>query len=229
MLFPEDGIGRRTFPAGLSRLVTERYRAEGVEVHPGALVARVERDSGVVRVRLEDGRAFEADSVVAGLGIEPSVELARTAGLSVDGGVIVDDQGRAGGRDDVFAAGDVTVFPVAALGRSTRVEHEDHALSHGRLAGRNAAGAGERYDNLPFFYSDLFDLGYEAVGEVDARHATVEAWRDPGRKGVVAFVDGERRPRGVLLWGIFGKVDDARELIRSAAPVAEDGLRALAG
>jgi 3-phenylpropionate/trans-cinnamate dioxygenase ferredoxin reductase component len=225
MLFPEEGIGWRTFPAALSKSVTDYFREKGVQVETGVLVDGVEAG----RVRLRDGRTFEADVIVAGLGIEPRVALAQAAGLAVDGGIVVDEQARAGGRDDVFAAGDVAVFPVPALGRSTRVEHEDHANSHGALAGRNAAGAGARYDHIPFFYSDLFDLGYEAVGEVDSRHATVEAWITPGRKGVVAFVDDERRPRGVLLWGIFGKVDDATELIRAGAPVDEDGLRALAG
>ena len=80
--------------------------------------------------------------------------------------------GRVGGRDDVFAAGDVARFPIAALGTTARVEHEDHAKSHGTTVGANMAGADVPYDHLPFFYSDLFDLGYEAVGEVDTTGQT---------------------------------------------------------
>ena len=117
---------------------------------------------------------------------------------------------------------------MAGLGRSGRVEHEDHANSHGRLVGANAAGGDTPYDRLPFFYSDLFDLGYEAVGEVDSRHATVELWLEPHRKGIVAFVDAESRPRGFLLWNVWDKVDSARELIVAAEPVTEDDLRELA-
>ena len=81
------------------------------------------------------------------------------------------------------------------------------------------AGAGERYDHLPFFYSDLFDLGYEAVGRLDARLETVASWRTPFREGVVYYLEGDR-VRGVLLWGIFGKVDAARALVagRTRAP-----------
>jgi 3-phenylpropionate/trans-cinnamate dioxygenase ferredoxin reductase component len=94
--------------------------------------------------------------------------------------------GHAEGHDDVFAAGDVARFPIVALGRSGRVEHEDHANSHGRLVGANMAGAGQRYDHLPFFYSDLFDLGYEAVGDLDARLPTLATWTEPYRKGIVA-------------------------------------------
>jgi hypothetical protein len=86
------------------------------------------------------------------------------------------------------------------------------------------AGAGIEYDHLPFFYSDLFDLGYEAVGEVDSRLETVERWDEPNRKGVVAYVDAERRPRGYLLWNVWDKVDAARERIRAAAPVEADAL-----
>ncbi len=78
-----------------------------------------------------------------------------------------------------------------------RVEHEDHATTHGRSVGANMAGADTPYDHLPFFYSDLFDLGYEAVGEVDSRHATVEHWKEPGREGRC----GVRGRRGV------GRVD----------------------
>jgi hypothetical protein len=91
------------------------------------------------------------------------------------------------------------------------------------------AGAGEPYTNLPFFYSDLFDLGYEAVGEVDARLQTEAAWAEPNRKGVVCYVDGDRRPRGFLLWDVWGKVDDARALIEAGEAVDHARLESLLG
>ena len=181
------------------------------------------------RVVTAGGRTLEADVVVAGLGIEPRVELAAAAGLPVENGIPVDNHGRVADREDVFAAGDVAQFPASALGTALRIEHEDHAKSHGKAVGANMAGADEPYDHLPFFYSDLFDLGYEAVGEVDSRLATVEHWAEPGRKGVVAYVDAERRPRGFLLWDVWGKVDGATELIRAGRPVGETALRELAG
>jgi 3-phenylpropionate/trans-cinnamate dioxygenase ferredoxin reductase component len=103
------------------------------------------------------------------------------------------------------------------------VEHEDAALSMGRAAGRAMAGAGEPYRHLPFFYSDLFDLGYEAVGELDSTLETVSSWKVPFREGVVYYLrDG--RVRGVLLWGIFGQVDAARQLIARAEPARRDDL-----
>ncbi|RDI76227.1 Pyridine nucleotide-disulfide oxidoreductase [Gaiella occulta] len=229
MVFPEPGIGWRVFAAELAAFVTDDYRSRGVEVLAGASVDGVEREGGVTRVRLGEGRVLEADAVVAGLGIEPNVELATAAGLPVDGGIVVDEYGRVGGREEIFAAGDVARFPVPALGESTRVEHEDHANTHGRRVGANMAGAEQTYDHLPFFYSDLFDLGYEAVGAVDSRSATLARWTEPGKKGVVAYLDGAGRPRGFLLWGIFGRVDAARELIRVGEPIEEDALAALVG
>jgi NADPH-dependent 2,4-dienoyl-CoA reductase/sulfur reductase-like enzyme len=137
---------------------------------------------------------------------------------------VVDELGRVEGREDVFAAGDVASFPSAALGRRLRVEHEDHAKSHGRAVGANMAGAGAPYAYLPFFYSDMFDLGYEAVGEVDSRLATVESWQEPNRKGIVAYVDGERRPRGLLFWNVWDHVGVGRELIQAARPIDEADL-----
>ena len=217
MVFPEPAVAARLFPAGLAQFVTDYYREHGVEVLSGETVASVRGG----RLTTGSGRVVEPDLVVAGLGIEPATELAAAAGLPVDNGIVVDEFGRVGGRDDVFAAGDVANFPIPALGTRTRVEHEDHALSHGRAVGANMAGAGEPYDHIPFFYSDLFDLGYEAVAEVDSGLATIERWEEPNRKGVVAYVDDERRPRGVLLWNTWGKVDAARTLIRAGTPIDE--------
>ena len=213
MVFPEEGIGWRTFPPHLARFVADYYREKGVDVRTETM--------------FESSAGF--DAVVAGLGIVPRTELAEAAGLPVQDGIVVDEYGRVDGHDDVFAAGDVARFPVPALGTSARVEHEDHANVHGRTVGANAGGAHEPYRHLPFFYSDLFDLGYEAVGDLDSRQPAVEMWIEPHRKGVVAYVDAAKRPRGFLLWNVWGKVDAARELIVAGNPVDEGALRELAG
>jgi NADPH-dependent 2,4-dienoyl-CoA reductase/sulfur reductase-like enzyme len=210
MLFPEPGIGHRLFPLGLSASVTDYYREKGVEVLAGEMVASASGD----RVETASGRAIEADAVVAGLGVVPDTELAEAAGLEVDDGIVVDEYGRVPGHENVFAAGDVARFPVSALGTSLRIEHEDHANSHGKLVGANMAGADSPYEHLPFFYSDLFDLGYEAVGIVDSRLEAVEDWQEPYRKGVVTYVE-DGRPRGVLLWNVWDKLDAARDLLRA--------------
>lgn len=136
---------------------------------------------------------------------------------------MVDEFLRAG-HPDVFAAGDVTRFFNPTLGVRLRVEHEDNANAQGRTAGRNMAGAQERYTHLPFFYSDLFDLGYEAVGELDPRLEVVENWQEPYRQGVVYYLQGGR-VRGVLLWNVWGQVDAARQLIAEPGPHDAGSLR----
>jgi NADPH-dependent 2,4-dienoyl-CoA reductase/sulfur reductase-like enzyme len=198
MTFPESTIGFRLFPQALGEHVNDYYRQKGVEVNAGGMVS--------------DPRELGADIVVAGLGILPSVELAEAAGLTVDNGIVVDEYGRVDGRDDVFAAGDVANYPSPVLGTRFRVEHEDHANTHGKVVGGNMAGAGQPYDHIPFFYSDLFDLGYEAVGQVDSRLEMVEDWQEPYTKGIVTYVE-DGRPRGVLLWNVWDKLDAARDLI----------------
>ncbi|MDE3190342.1 MAG: FAD-dependent oxidoreductase [Acidobacteriota bacterium] len=213
MVFPEPGIGWRTFPPDLARFVADTYRARGVVVHADTL--------------FESAEGY--DAVVAGLGIVPRTDLAEAAGLTVEDGIVVDELGRVDGRDDVFAAGDVARFPYAALGKTARVEHEDHANTHGRVVGGNAAGAGVAYTHLPFFYSDLFDLGYEAVGDLDSRQDHVDLWLEPNTKGIVAYVDDAKRPRGFLLWNVWDRLDAARELIRAGEAIDEGTLRGLAG
>ena len=227
IVFPDSGIGARLFPAGLSTFVNDYYRSKGVDVVPEELVGEIAREGSMLRLTTDTDLMIDADAVVAGLGIVPNTELAEQAGLGVDDGILVDEYGHADGRDDVFAAGDVARFPVLALGETRRVEHEDHANTHGRVVGANMAGADQPYDHLPFFYSDLFELGYEAVGDVDSRLATVEEWADPNRKGIVGYVDGEGRARGFLLWDVWDKVDAGRELIRSGTAVDGAVLRTL--
>jgi 3-phenylpropionate/trans-cinnamate dioxygenase ferredoxin reductase subunit len=228
MAFPEEGIGRRMFPADLSTFLNDFYRHKGVTVLAGELAAGLEGDKGGLVLRTRDARSgaereMAAEGVVAGIGIVPNIELARTAGLAVDDGIQVDCSLRTS-HPDIYAAGDVASFYNPALGTYLRVEHEDNANTMGRLAGLALAGRDVNYDHLPFFYSDLFELGYEAVGEVDSRLETVADWKDPYREGVVYYLrDG--RVRGVLLWNVWEQVDAARKLIAEPGPFRPEGLQ----
>jgi NADPH-dependent 2,4-dienoyl-CoA reductase/sulfur reductase-like enzyme len=150
---------------------------------------------------------------VAGIGIQPNLDLAKLAGLQTADGIVVDESLRTS-QPDIYAAGDAAFFFNPALDRRLRVEHEDNANTMGRMAGRNMAGGAEKYSHLPFFYSDLFELGYEAVGDVDSRLSTLADWKQPHREGVV-YYQKEGMVRGVLLWNVWGQVDAARELIAS--------------
>lgn len=211
MVFPESGIGARIYPGALSEFLNGYYRAKGVEVLIEEQVSTVEGDAGGYSVHTESGKALTADAVVAGIGTTPELGLAQALGLQIDDGIVVDAQLRAA-PPDVYAAGDVASFYSPALGVRRRVEHEDNANTMGAVAGRNMAGAAEEYRHLPYFYSDLFDLGYEAVGEFGAGLDIVEDWKEPFRKGVVYYLRAGQ-VRGVLLWNTWGEVDTARRLI----------------
>ncbi|HEX9307886.1 MAG TPA: FAD-dependent oxidoreductase [Anaeromyxobacter sp.] len=224
MIFPEEAIGARSYPKELAEYVTRIFREKGVRVLAGETVASFEPRGPTTVVRTGRGEELLADAVVAGLGIRPETGLAEAAGLHCQDGILVDERLETS-APGIFAAGDVARFPCGPLGEAIRVEHEDAALTMGRLAGRNMAGAGEVYNHLPFFYSDLFDLGYEAVGRLDPRLETVVSWKVPFREGVVYYVEGDR-VRGILLWGIFGQVPAARALIASRAPPSRVALAA---
>lgn len=223
LFFRRKSIGARMFPEDLAQYVNDYYIKKGVELVPEDSVASVEGKGGGLALRTEGGRSYEFDGVVAGIGIRPNVDLAQAAGAQIDDGIVVDEHLRAIGSD-VFAAGDVARFPHSALGKLMRVEHEDNALQMGRLAGRNMAGAGEAYTHTPYFYSDLFDLGYEAVGETDSNLQIFSDWQEPFQKGVVYYLD-KQRVRGALLWNVWDKRDQAAALLSEPGPFTPETLK----
>jgi NADPH-dependent 2,4-dienoyl-CoA reductase/sulfur reductase-like enzyme len=223
MVFPEEGIGANIYPREISQYLNEYFSDKGVEMLPGSTVKDVKKQgSGSVMVT-EQGRKVEVGGVVAGIGIKPNLDLAEAAGLQVNNGIIVDEHLQTS-HPSIWAAGDVAEFHNPTLDKRMRVEHEDNANNMGKQAGRNMAGADETYDYLPFFYSDLFDIGYEAVGELDSHLETFTDWKDPFKKGVVYYLkDG--RVRGVLLWNVWDTVPKARELIAEAGPFKPADLK----
>lgn len=223
LVTPDEVLGGHMFPDDLARAFQQRFVDHGVELRTGRRVEQgVETDGGVV-LTLDDGSVIEADAVVAGLGIEPQTGLAADAGLTVRDGIVVsstlltDD-------DSVFAAGDVAEYPDRILG-TRRVEHVDNAKQQGRQAGRNLADADETYDHTPMFYSNVFDMGYEAVGRVSTELDTLEDWQDPLTTGVVYYLDDDGTVRGVLLWNVPDQTDAARQVLAEANSLTPDMLR----
>lgn len=213
-------------PAALAEAVTAEYAKHDAEVVTGRLKGVTEAADGVT-VALEDGTEIAADAVVIGIGVAPRTALAEAAGLEVHDGIVVDDHLRAS-APDIYAAGDVARYPNQHLGER-RVEHANAAETQGKLAGRNMAGADKPYRTTPFFWSDMYDYGYEAVGELDTRHTVVEdyATGEDGTPdlttGVIYYLDDAGHVRGVLLWNVWESVKLARDLIErtAAAPVAD--------
>lgn len=213
LIFPEAGNGSRIFPADLSAFLNDYYRQKGVEVLTETTVTNITGSGTDLAVTVDNGRTLNVHGVVAGIGVTPNTSLAAAAGLDVDNGIIVNEHLQTS-EPFIYAAGDVANYPDSLLGTHRRVEHEDAANSMGKSAGQAMAGADNRYDYSPMFYSDLFDLGYEAIGELDSRLETVSDWQEPYRKGVVYYL-GSGRVRGVLLWNVWDKVDAARSLLAS--------------
>jgi 3-phenylpropionate/trans-cinnamate dioxygenase ferredoxin reductase subunit len=222
MFFPDSGIGARIYPADISDYLNEYFRQKGVEIISGVSVKDIRKQGDVYHIITDTGEDIQVDGLVAGIGLQPNVELARTAGLQMGNGIVVDEILNTS-HVDIFAAGDVAEFNNPTLGKHLRLEHEDNANSMGKQAGRNMAGACEPYHYLPYFYSDLFELGYEAVGELDSRMQTVVDWKDPYKKGVVYYL-ADRRVRGVLLWNVWDTIPSARNLITEPGPFTAGDL-----
>jgi NADPH-dependent 2,4-dienoyl-CoA reductase/sulfur reductase-like enzyme len=223
MIFPGKDIADRVFPPALSRFVSSFYKQKGVVVLAGEKVIGLETRRNKRVLKTSTNREIVVDGVVAGVGIEPNVELAQSAGLELEDGIVVDEFLRTS-HSGIHAAGDVAAFYNPALGKRIRVEHEDNANSMGRLAGRNMAGMSEPYHHLPFFYSDMFELGYEAVGEVDSRLETFADWKRPNEEGVIYYLQNGH-VRGVLLWNVWEQVEAARQLIAEPGPFTPKDLK----
>jgi 3-phenylpropionate/trans-cinnamate dioxygenase ferredoxin reductase subunit len=228
MVFPEAGICSRIFPRELTDFINGYYQVRGVAIMPEKMIAGLEMRGGQAVLKVRDAhdqseQDLPADGVVAGIGIRPNVDLAEAAGLEVKNGIVVDASLRTS-HPDIYAAGDVANFHNPLLDQRLRVEHEDNANTMGKLAGQAMAGKSVSYDHLPFFYSDLFDLGYEAVGETDSRLETVTDWKEPLHEGVIYYLkDG--RVRGVLLWNVWEQVVAARRLIAEPGPFDAHSLK----
>ncbi|XP_047462932.1 apoptosis-inducing factor 1, mitochondrial isoform X6 [Mugil cephalus] len=173
-MFPERGNMGKVLPEYLSNWTTEKVKKEGVKVLTEALVKSVTCKNDKLEIQLKDGRLVKTDHIVAAVGLEPNVELAKSAGLEVDsdfGGFRVNAELQA--RSNIWVAGDAACFYDIRLGRR-RVEHHDHAVVSGRLAGENMTGASKPYWHQSMFWSDLGpDVGYEAIGIVDSSLPTV--------------------------------------------------------
>jgi NADPH-dependent 2,4-dienoyl-CoA reductase/sulfur reductase-like enzyme len=228
MIFPGKDIGSHIFPPELAHYLTDFYHQKGVDVLAGQNVVAMENRDGksILKfrgVRSNSEQEVEVDGVIAGIGVEPNVELAQAAGVVVENGIRVDASLRTN-LPNIYAAGDVANFHNPDLDTWLRVEHEDNANTMGDMAGRSMAGEVVSYRHLPSFYSDLFELGYEAVGELDSRLELVADWHEPYREGVVYYLR-ERRVRGVLLWNVWDQVDAARRLIAETGPFKAADLK----
>jgi 3-phenylpropionate/trans-cinnamate dioxygenase ferredoxin reductase subunit len=152
----------RVFGAELGALYARIHADHGVDLCLGEGVEQVTRD-GVIGT---SGTLYEADLVVVGVGIEPNVELAMKAGIECDNGVVVDEHCRTS-APNVFAAGDV------ANRAGIRVEHFQNAQNQGAAAARNMLGKTEPFQEVPWFWSDQYDVNLQTLGHPSPSHERV--------------------------------------------------------
>lgn len=223
MFFPEPGLGGHIYPPELSDYLNEYFRKKGVDILSHVNVKDIQKRGKSYHLVTDHGGKIRVDAIVAGIGIQPNVELAQSIGLKIGNGIVVDDT-LLTSQPDIYAAGDVAEFRNPTLNKRLRIEHEDNANNMGKQAGRNMAGANEPYRHLSYFYSDLFELGYEAVGELGSKMDIYIDWKEPFKKGVSYYLAGGR-VRGVLLWNVWDSVPKARELIAAPGPFKAADLK----
>ena len=201
----------------MGRFFEAFLRDRGVHVRTRTTAERIEGGDQVEAVVLPDGSRLHADVVVIGVGAHPDTDLATRAGLRVDDGVLVDQRLRA--AEGVWAAGDVANADHPLFGR-IRIEHWAEALNQGLLAGRNLAGAGDRYDRVPYFFSDQFDLSLSYLGHVrEWDELVVRGSREVDDPRFVAWYLRDGTPRAALIVNDRDAEDPVREVIRRGAPV----------
>mgnify|MGYP003451979405 FL=1 len=223
MVFPSDYLCNRVLPPSLGLSVQKDFIDRGIRVLANTTPTAIEQKGKEFFVSTKERGVLESDIVVVGPGVAPSIELAEGALLKTGDGIEVDSR-LCTSDPDVYSAGDAASFPYKELGVRKRVEHWDNAMSQGRLAGENMAGADKEYDYMPYFFSDLFDFGYEAVGEVSSRLDVVAHWQEENKKGVLYYLK-ENMVRGVMLCNVWDKVEEARQIIRKKEVVTAEGLK----
>jgi 3-phenylpropionate/trans-cinnamate dioxygenase ferredoxin reductase subunit len=161
-----DRVMNRVVAPPVSAFFAAEHTRHGVEVVTNAAVAALAGDGRIARVVSVDGRTFAADLVVIGIGAVPNDELARAAGLEVDNGIVVDAFGRTG-DPAIFAAGDVTNHPNAVFDRRLRLESVHNAMEQAKAVARAIAGQPQAYADVPWFWSDQYDLKLQIAGVGD--------------------------------------------------------------
>jgi len=188
-----------------------------IEMAPkGVPIIQWEKDStetaGLVKIDLLGNRSLAVVRVEGGRG-----------GLEIGNGIIVNSYLQTS-HPGIYAAGDNAQFPYPALGQVMRVEHWDNAFYQGILAGKNMSGAHEPYSYMPYFFSDLFEFGYEAVGEVDSSLETFADWQKENDTGVVYYLKNGK-VRGAMMCNVWNQVASARQIIQRAESETPAGLK----
>jgi 3-phenylpropionate/trans-cinnamate dioxygenase ferredoxin reductase subunit len=232
----------RILPPTLAGLYMRLHTEHGVRFHTGVAVSDLHHGSDGLAAHAASGEIFPADVIVVGIGMVPNDDLAVRAGLHVDNGVVVDAQLRTSAAD-VFAVGDVANAPQPFLGGRARIEHWQNAQHQAKVAARNMLGGAEEFAEVPWVWSDQYDLNIQITGRPDPGdqvhlRGDLDGWsfssvltRDGVLVGCVGFnrADDVRAVRRLMTERLDVSLDhltdpqyDLTELAQAAAPTPKE-------
>lgn len=217
---PEPTPLYRVLGPELGEVFADVHRDRGVRLRLGVGAAEVRVADGRARaVVTSDGEILPADTVLVGVGVAPNAELAEACGLGIDDGILVDSTLRTS-DPDIYAAGDVANAHNPMLGHPVRVEHWANALDGGCAAARSMLRQGVVYDNVPYFFSDQYDLGMEFSGHLEPGGYDDVVYRgDRDALEFIAFWLAGRRVVAAMNVNIWDVTDHLQALVRSGEPV----------
>jgi NADPH-dependent 2,4-dienoyl-CoA reductase/sulfur reductase-like enzyme len=198
MIVREERIGPKFFTPSMSQYFERYFSERGVRLLKQTGLKELHGGRNLEAVVLEDGQSIACDTIVAGIGVKPVVDVLAGSGIEIGDGVIVNEFLETN-KSGIYAAGDVANYPDSIFGKRRRVEHWDNAVEQGKHCARILSGKREPFVHVPYFFSDVFDLSYEFWGDVTGATATIErgdlssgksfsVWWVRDRRLVAAFV-----------------------------------------
>lgn len=211
--------------AEVGEVFAQLHREHGVDLRLDQSVEEITTDNGnATGLRLTDGSTVAAGAVLIAVGAAPNIELAEKAGLAIgDGGVLVDASLRSS-DPDIYAVGDIAAAQHPFYGVRIRTEHWANALKQPAVAVAGMLGNSAEYDELPYFFTDQYDLGMEYVGYAPEYERVVFRGDVAGREFVAFWLDASNRVLAGMNVNVWDVLDDVKALIRSGAPVDPDRI-----
>lgn len=230
LIVREELLLRRAVGEVVGRFLTDYFTGKGVTLRTETAVDAFVGGDRLEGVRTTAGEIIPGDVAAVGVGVTPRTALAQAAGLAVDNGVLVDEYLQTS-DPDIFAAGDIAAFWSPLYRRRMRIEHWDVARQQGRTAGLNMAGDHQPWDQLPYFYSDLFDLDLQAYGDLFQWDETIQ--RGPAnpsaRPSLTVFYLYQGQLRGALVINpAEGQLEAIQERLKSVPTLSPADRKRLA-
>jgi 3-phenylpropionate/trans-cinnamate dioxygenase ferredoxin reductase subunit len=211
-------MGRSVSPEG-AQFVETLHRNAGVALHFGVIVDAIEdTPSGGLRVACRGGGEYHGDLVIAGVGMQRNLALAEAAGLSLEGGIVVDELGRTS-APDIFAAGDVTAFHHPLFDRRLRLESWRHAQNHGIAVGKAMCGDTAPYDDIPWFWTDQHGVNLQVAGLPADAARTIVRTNEPPKAFTAVHLAEDGSVIGVTAANNPREIRAGQALIKSRRPI----------